>query len=96
MVTLRVILYGSLSRSCCGRLTLDLDCRESERTGEPTVVDLLACAYGLVMHALPFKAIFNLRGPWGRGGEVIEKNGETDINNHEALLDQIRTDLSNL
>lgn len=66
----------------------------SERTGEPTVVDPLACTYGLVMRALPFKAIFNPRGPWVR--EVIEKNGEVGINNHEALLDQIGTDLSKL
>ncbi|KAJ5785189.1 uncharacterized protein N7503_010401 [Penicillium pulvis] len=56
-------------------------------TGEPTVVDPIACTYGLVMRALPFKTSFNPRGPWVR--EVITRNGDTYSKDHGAMLDQI-------
>ncbi|KAJ5640911.1 hypothetical protein N7528_000536 [Penicillium herquei] len=56
-------------------------------TGEPTVVDPVACTYGMVMRALPFKASFNPRGPWVR--EIITRNGDTYNQDIGAMLDRI-------
>ncbi|KAJ5721393.1 uncharacterized protein N7483_009327 [Penicillium malachiteum] len=56
-------------------------------TGEPTVVDPIACTYGMVMRALPFKASFNPRGPWVR--EIITRDGDTYSKDIGAMLDQI-------
>ncbi|KAK6597503.1 cytochrome p450 [Botrytis cinerea] len=56
-------------------------------TGESVPIDPLACTYGFVMRALPFKASFHPRGSWVR--EVIARDGDTYSKDHAALLDQI-------
>jgi hypothetical protein len=66
----------------------------SEETGEPIAVDPLACTYGLVMRALPFKASFNPRGPWVR--DVIARNGNTYGKDHVAMLNQIGAEFAKL
>ncbi|RAK98191.1 cytochrome P450 [Aspergillus ibericus CBS 121593] len=63
-------------------------------TGEPIPVDPIACTYGLVMRALPFKAAFHPRGPWVR--EVIQREGETYTKDHGALLRQIGAEFAKL
>lgn len=74
--------------------SFDIKAGLSEETGEPIVVDPLACTYGLVMRALPFKASFNPRGPWVR--EVITKNGDTYSKDHLAMLNQIGAEFAKL
>ncbi|EPS30933.1 hypothetical protein PDE_05886 [Penicillium oxalicum 114-2] len=66
----------------------------SEETGEPVEVDPLACSYGLVMRALPFKAAFHPRGPWVQ--EVITRHGETYGEDHEAMLNQIGAEFAKM
>ncbi|KAJ5671879.1 hypothetical protein N7507_001006 [Penicillium longicatenatum] len=63
-------------------------------TGDSTVVDPVACTYGLVMRALPFKASFSPRGPWVR--EVITKSGDTYSKDHGAMLDQIGAEFAKI
>ncbi|PYI05122.1 putative cytochrome P450 [Aspergillus sclerotiicarbonarius CBS 121057] len=63
-------------------------------TGEPIPVDPIACTYGLVMRALPFKASFNPRGPWVR--DVILREGETYSQDHAAILRQIGAEFAKL
>lgn len=74
--------------------SFDIKAGLSEETGEPIVIDPLACTYGLVMRALPFKASFNPRGPWVR--EVITKNGDTYSKDHLVMLNQIGAEFSKL
>ncbi|OOF92523.1 hypothetical protein ASPCADRAFT_133537 [Aspergillus carbonarius ITEM 5010] len=66
----------------------------SEETGEPIPVDPIACTYGLVMRALPFKAAFNPRGPWVR--DVLAREGETYSRDHTAMLDRIGAEFDKL
>ncbi|KAF7911779.1 uncharacterized protein EAE98_011894 [Botrytis deweyae] len=56
-------------------------------TGKPVPIDPLACTYGFVMRALPFKASFHPRGSWVHG--VITRDGDTYSKDHAAILDQI-------
>ncbi|KAJ5464568.1 uncharacterized protein N7458_000254 [Penicillium daleae] len=74
--------------------SFDIKAGLSEETGEPISIDPLACTYGLVMRALPFKASFNPRGPWVR--EVIAKSGVTYAEDHEAMLNQIGAEFAKL
>jgi hypothetical protein len=72
----------------------DIKAGLSEETGEPIDIDPLACTYGLVMRALPFKASFNPRGPWVR--EVIDRVGDTYSKDHETLLNEIGAEFTKL
>ncbi|PQE17120.1 cytochrome P450 protein [Rutstroemia sp. NJR-2017a BBW] len=67
--------------------SFDIKAGLSDETGEPIPVDPLACTYGLVMRALPFKAVFNPRGPWVL--EVIDRDGDTYGEDHVAMLNEI-------
>ncbi|KAJ5389179.1 uncharacterized protein N7496_000247 [Penicillium cataractarum] len=74
--------------------SFDIKAGLSEETGEPIPVDPIACTYGLVMRALPFKAAFNPRGPWVR--EVITRDGDTYGKDHEAMLNRIGEEFAKL
>jgi hypothetical protein len=74
--------------------SFDIKAGLSEETGEPIVIDPLACTYGLVMRALSFKASFNPRGPWVR--EVINRVGDTYSKDHEAMLNEIGAEFTKL
>lgn len=107
--TLPTAVFGFGRRTCPGRhfarnaiwivvaqllWSFDIKAGLSEETGEPIPVDPIACTYGLVMRALPFKASFNPRGPWVR--EVIARDGETYGTDHEAMLNQIESEFAKL
>ncbi|KAJ5919759.1 hypothetical protein N7454_009594 [Penicillium verhagenii] len=102
-------VFGYGRRTCPGRYvarnviwivvaqmlwSFDVKAGLSEETDEPTVVDPIACTYGLVMRALPFKASFNPRGPWVR--EVITRDCDTYSKDHVAMLNQIGAEFSKL
>lgn len=57
-------------------------------------VDPIACTYGLVMRALPFKARFEPRGPWVR--EVIGRDGDTYGVDYDGVLDEIGAEFDKL
>lgn len=65
-----------------------------EGTGETVRVDPIACTYGLVMRALPFKARFEPRGLWV--GEVIGRDGDTYAVDYEGMLDEIGAEFDKL
>ena len=65
----------------------DIKAGLSDETGMPVDVDPIACTYGLVMRALPFKAKFVPRGPWVR--EIIDRDGNTYGVDHEEMLNEI-------
>ncbi|PWY93142.1 putative cytochrome P450 [Aspergillus sclerotioniger CBS 115572] len=73
--------------------SFDIEAGLSE-TGEPIPVDPIACTYGLVMRALPFRARFSPRGPWVR--DVIAREGDTYSQDHAAMLDQIGGEFAKL
>ncbi|RHZ66349.1 cytochrome P450 [Aspergillus thermomutatus] len=102
-------VFGYGRRTCPGRYfarnaiwvvvaqllwSFDIKAGLSEETGEPILVDPIACTYGLVMRALPFKASFNPRGPWVR--EVIARDGDTYSKDHAAMLNQIGAEFAKL
>ncbi|KAL2801525.1 cytochrome P450 [Aspergillus granulosus] len=72
----------------------DIKAGLDEETGEPINIDPLACTYGLVMRALPFKASFRPRGPWVR--DLIAGSGNTYSENHLALLQRIGVEVSRM
>ncbi|KAH8704129.1 putative cytochrome P450 [Talaromyces proteolyticus] len=74
--------------------SFDINAGLCEETGEPILVNPIACTYGLVMRALPFKASFNPRGPWV--SEVIARDGDTYSKDHRAMLNQIGTEFAKL
>lgn len=105
--TLPTAAFGYGRRTCPGRhlarnviwvivaqllWSFDIKAGLSEKTGEPIPVDPIACTYGLVMRALPFKALFEPRGPWVR--EVI--GGDTYSKDHAAMLNQIGAEFAKL
>lgn len=107
--TLPAAAFGYGRRTCPGRhfarnaiwivvaqllWSFDIKAGLSEETGEPIVIDPLACTYGLVMRALPFKASFNPRGPWVR--EVIARVGDTYNKDHAAMLNEIGAEFTKL
>lgn len=102
-------VFGYGRRTCPGRFlarnfiwivvaqllwSYDIKAGLSEETGEPVLIDPLACTYGLVMRALPFKASFNPRGSWVR--EVIARDGETYSKDHAAMLNKVGSEISRL
>ena len=72
--------------------SFDITRGKSVEGGEPIPVDPVACTYGLVMRALPFKASFNPRGPWVR--KVITRDCDTRDADFEAMLDQIGAEMA--
>ncbi|KAL3458434.1 cytochrome P450 [Aspergillus heterothallicus] len=58
-----------------------------EETGKVVEVDPLACTYGLVMRALPFKASFRPRGQWVI--DVIAQCGDTYGVDHLEMLERV-------
>ncbi|EED21247.1 cytochrome P450, putative [Talaromyces stipitatus ATCC 10500] len=95
-------VFGYGRRTCPGRYfarnviwivvaqllwSFDIKAGLSEETGESLPVDPIACTYGLVMRALPYKASFNPRGPWVR--EVIARDGDTYGTDHAIMLNEI-------
>jgi hypothetical protein len=72
----------------------DIKAGVDEETGEVVDVDPLACTYGLVMRALPFKASFQPRGPWVK--DVIARCGDTYSVDHFALLEQIGREIAKM
>ncbi|KAL4861487.1 hypothetical protein BDV12DRAFT_64926 [Aspergillus spectabilis] len=72
----------------------DIKAGVDEETGKVVDVDPLACTYGLVMRALPFKASFQPRGPWVK--DVIARFGDTYRVDHVALLEQIGRDIAKM
>ncbi|KAL2824856.1 cytochrome P450 [Aspergillus cavernicola] len=74
--------------------SFDIKAGLSEETGEPILIDPIACTYGLVMRALPFKASFNPRGLWVR--EVIARDGDTYSKDHTAMLNQTGVEFAKL
>lgn len=101
--------FGYGRRTCSGRhfarniiwivvsqllWSLDIKAGPSDETGEPIPVDPLACTYGLLMRALPSKALFNPRGPWVR--KVIARDGDTYTKDHVTMLNQIGTEFAKL
>lgn len=65
----------------------DIKAGLSDETGESVDVDPIACTYGLVMRALPFKARFVPRGPWV--SEIVGRDGDTYGVDYEDLLNEI-------
>lgn len=74
--------------------SFDIKAGLSNDTGEPVEVDPIACTYGLVMRALPFKARFEPRGPWVR--EVIDRDGDTYGVDYEDMLNEIGAEFDKL
>lgn len=106
--TLPAAAFGYGRRTCPGRhlarnviwvvvaqllWSFDIQAGVSE-TGERIPVDPLACTYGLVMRALPFKASFNPRSPWVR--EVIARDGDSYSKDHVAMLNEIGAEFAKL
>lgn len=102
-------VFGYGRRTCPGRYfarnviwivvaqllwAFDIKAGLSDETGKLVPVDPVACTYGLVMRALPFKASFNPRGPWVR--EVIAREGDTYSKDHAAMLNQIGAEFAKL
>lgn len=65
--------------------------RSSDDSGEPVVIDPLACTDGLVMRPLPFRASFEPRGPWAR--DIIVRECDTHGEDVTTILDKIGEDL---
>ncbi|KAL3450431.1 cytochrome P450 [Aspergillus insuetus] len=72
----------------------DIKAGVDEETGKVVDVDPLACTYGLVMRALPFKASFQPRGLWVK--DVIARCGDTYSVDHVALLEQIGREIAKM